>query len=87
MRFCTKSLTFCTVSGAWLALDANLISVVKKFLHFFTFSIADCDIGICIGTPPAVGVALVAEEAVDAAVAMPMGADIVLVWPCADDTT
>ena len=43
MRFWTNVLTFCTVCGGWFALEASLIKVVRKFLHFFTLSIAALD--------------------------------------------
>ncbi len=38
-RFLTSSLTLATVSEDCLPLVASFISVDKKFLHFFTFSI------------------------------------------------
>lgn len=38
-RFLTSSLTLATVSDDCLPLVASFISVDKKFLHFFTFSI------------------------------------------------
>lgn len=43
MRFWTSILTFWTVSGGWFALEASLIKVVRKFLHFFTLSMAELD--------------------------------------------
>ena len=43
MRLWTNVLTFCTVWGGWFALEASLIKVVKKFLHFFTLSMAALD--------------------------------------------
>ena len=48
MRF----LTFLTVSAGWL--EASLISVDKKFLHFFTFSIRL--LLLAMAGEPAVGV-------------------------------
>lgn len=41
-RFLTSSLTFAVVSEDCLPLDASLISVDRKFLHFFTFSSVSC---------------------------------------------
>lgn len=41
-KFLTRSLTLAAVCDDCFALVASLISVDKKFLHFFTFSIVSC---------------------------------------------
>lgn len=41
-RFLTSSLTLAVVSDDCFPLDASLISVDRKFLHFFTFSSVSC---------------------------------------------
>lgn len=40
--FLTSSLTLAVVSDDCFPLDASLISVDRKFLHFFTFSSVSC---------------------------------------------
>lgn len=37
-RSCTRAFTFLEVSGEGELWDASLMSVARKFLHFFTFS-------------------------------------------------
>lgn len=41
-RSCTRAFTFLEVSGEGELWDASLISVARKFLHFFTFSCISC---------------------------------------------
>jgi hypothetical protein len=41
----TRALTLVAMSGDWLPLDASLIRVTRKFLHFFTFSRVSCNGG------------------------------------------